>query len=201
MSNESQTNGAEGIPKTGILCQPLLVSDCIPGFYCPNVNSSNPQTYPVQCLPSPACQRKRLLGNQCPSINERWKAQSPFEPMICPPGYYCSTPRSIKICPENHFCPTGTIKPRPCDSFSFCSKGSTFQKVYTGIIAAFVLDVILITICLFQYRIDRHRRRDSAEIHSSKSTKPNETISSELIKNALAGTFRKVKRFSDINVF
>ena len=77
-------------------CQALGIQDCIPGLYCPRVNASNPLYYPVKCLPTPECETTRLLGHQCPNVNNSFGATGPFEPVVCPPGYYCSTPKTIE---------------------------------------------------------------------------------------------------------
>lgn len=38
---------------------------CSPGFYCPNVNASNPYSIPVSCPATPECQLKRLFSESC----------------------------------------------------------------------------------------------------------------------------------------
>lgn len=56
---------------------------CDPGFYCPNTTASILWSLPQVCPPTLECIESRLKGEYCPT-------QGPFEPMLCPAGYYCS---------------------------------------------------------------------------------------------------------------
>lgn len=96
LSFRPASNLVEASMLNGTGCQALGVEDCIPGLYCPRINSSSPLYHPVKCLPTPECETLRLLGHVCPNVNSSFGAMGPYEPVVCPPGYYCSTPRSIE---------------------------------------------------------------------------------------------------------
>ncbi|KAJ3294091.1 hypothetical protein HDU76_006985, partial [Blyttiomyces sp. JEL0837] len=129
---------------TALGSQNLL--SCDPGFYCPNLNQSDPKTLPVYCPPSAGCAEARLTNLPC-------SAQGKYEPIICKPGYYCPTFKEMYICPKGYYCPTGTVNPYKCDTLSSCPAGSVTQTVYGTIIVMILLDVIIaILILVVRYR-------------------------------------------------
>lgn len=66
------------------------------------------------------------------------------------------------------------------------------QKSLNGVVAAVVLDILLLIFCFLQWRLDRGRRKEKAEVTSVSAKGTNITISSsEDIKQALVGTFKK----------
>ncbi|KAJ3321189.1 hypothetical protein HDV06_004532 [Boothiomyces sp. JEL0866] len=135
---------------------------CQDGFYCPNTLLNNQATYPVLCPPSTACARQRALGYPC--TDGFLGAQGIYEPIVCPRGYYCSTPLNIQmwypvtnLSPESHYCPTGSIKPLQCDYFSYCPPGSPAQFVYGGVILCAILDLLLIAL-YYLYKRSENRK-------------------------------------------
>ena len=46
---------------------------------------------------------------------------------LCPRGYFCPNPRTIKDCPAGGFCPTGSNKPWDCNDISLDAKAKDFQ--------------------------------------------------------------------------
>ncbi len=43
------------------------------------------------------------------------------EPIVCPKGYYCSTPFTKEKCPVGYFCITGASVPKKCPSLRYAS--------------------------------------------------------------------------------
>ncbi|KAJ3329639.1 hypothetical protein HDU76_007506 [Blyttiomyces sp. JEL0837] len=114
---------------------------CDPGFYCPNVNASDPATIPVYCPPSAGCALARLGNLPC-------AAQGKYEPIICKGGWYCPDYLTMLPCPAGYFCPTGTVRPYKCNVFSRCPEGSVSPVVYGTIVLMLVLDALLAVLIL-----------------------------------------------------
>ena len=129
------------------------LSDCGPGWYCPNVrncgpNGSTPENNPWNlrpeyCPPSIACATKRLGSAFCDA------AQGVFEPMLCPPGNYCPDQHTIVPCPADNFCMRGSVAPTPCSPLSWCPAGTSIRRVYGGVLACVLLDVLLVALFYF----------------------------------------------------
>ncbi|KAE8140279.1 hypothetical protein BDV38DRAFT_290517 [Aspergillus pseudotamarii] len=129
---------------SGVQAIPLSSGDsCQPGFYCPATSAHDP---PAFCLPSLDCLLTRLQSggeNLCAS------AQGKFEPVICNAGFYCPAGGKQKIqCPRGHFCPLGTVAPFPCSVMSICPAGSTYQTPLLGFFLCFLLDCLMIGMCV-----------------------------------------------------
>ncbi|KAH9275263.1 hypothetical protein BASA83_002498 [Batrachochytrium salamandrivorans] len=122
---------------------------CAPGFYCPN--SRNSSTSPTLCPASIECGLRRLTSSQCSG------PQGVLEPMVCLPGFYCPDQYSSLPCPKGYFCPTGTVTPRKCDLLSTCGIGSSYQRSFTGIASAAIIDfallILVYTIKIRQLRL------------------------------------------------
>jgi hypothetical protein len=114
------------------------VNDCVG----PNSSDSEP---PQFCPPTPECLVTRLqsVNNICA------EPQGTYEPLICPPGSYCSDGgRSIAPCPKGHFCPLGTAEPFRCARTSICPPGAKKEFYMDGFIVALVIDLILLVFFL-----------------------------------------------------
>ena len=142
--------------KTGIVLSNSF--SCPLGYYCPNIVSGNTSTLPTQCNPSSTCSSSRLLGSICFNAQpDHFGAQGLFEPVVCPPKYYCATPRTLDKCPQGYFCPTGTYKPRPCNLLASCPTGSASQTSFTGVVSFVVIDFFLLILYFVLQRRDRQK--------------------------------------------
>ncbi|KAJ3403833.1 hypothetical protein HDU80_003692 [Chytriomyces hyalinus] len=112
------------------------LAQCPLGFYCPFLNVSNADTWPVLCPADTYCEMFRLMGNRC-------MPQGMFEPMACWYGFYCPDPQTILVCPEGYYCPSGTITPHKCRIFSFCPTGSIGEVNYGFILLFLAIDAIV----------------------------------------------------------
>ena len=68
----------DGLCESGSKAVPFTLStrlSCPPHFYCPNVNATNPMSYPSMCPPTLACQKMRLGSKFCPP-------QGTYEPVV-----------------------------------------------------------------------------------------------------------------------
>ncbi|KAJ3286336.1 hypothetical protein HDU79_006575, partial [Rhizoclosmatium sp. JEL0117] len=131
---------------------PLTIENaCKPGFFCPFLDISNPATYPVQCPPSPTCFYTRSLGYHC------WEPQGVFEPMPCPPGFYCPDYKTTVVCPTGSYCLTGQSAPTPCEFLSLCSAGTIIQQHYGFLIIIAVVDIILVLVYFILRRLESRR--------------------------------------------
>lgn len=84
----------------------------------------------------------RLTGKFC-------DAQGTNEPIVCPKGHYCPTPKEKHKCPSGHFCITGSTAPMPCPAVSNCPEGSHRVLYLGGLVACIVLDAIVFGLWLF----------------------------------------------------
>ncbi|KAI9344654.1 hypothetical protein BDR26DRAFT_183811 [Obelidium mucronatum] len=112
---------------------------CASRFYCPNATSSVTKSLPQLCSATAGCVATRLKTSLC-------TPQGPYEPSICPPGYYCPDPKTIYQCPEGSWCPTGTSVPRTCPSLSSCPVGTVAPKYYGGIVICAIVDFVLVVL-------------------------------------------------------
>lgn len=145
LSGQCLMDGADGL-----MLDPYYDSNgtitCMPGFYCPNLDTQNTSTYPVYCPPLPDCALDRILGDECDDV------QSPFEPQLCPKRYYCPTPHQKIRCPEGYFCFAGFMQPRKCDEwFGYCPEGSK-RQFYYGSFIFFALSSIVVIVAVIVYR-------------------------------------------------
>ncbi|KAL7748707.1 hypothetical protein RI367_005860 [Sorochytrium milnesiophthora] len=121
---------------------------CAPHFYCPNSTDLN--SLPTYCPPTPTCTVLRLAGITC-------DPQSSLEPLMCMEGYYCPDQYTKRPCPSGYYCPTGSLAPRPCKLMSSCPQGTSAPLYYGGLVICGVLDAVLVIVMLsFRYM---HRRR------------------------------------------
>lgn len=64
---------------------------CKDGYFCPYIDPiKNPYSKQVMCPTTTRCAIERLTGKHC-------LAQGRYEPMLCWPGFYCPTPKSIEV--------------------------------------------------------------------------------------------------------
>ncbi|KAJ3127909.1 hypothetical protein HK098_005550 [Nowakowskiella sp. JEL0407] len=134
---------------------PLAEYRCLPGFYCPYADVNKPESLPVFCPATPECTKLRLLSLGCSA------AQGKFEPIVCPPGYYCPDYKTISKCPEGKFCITGSTEPKPCHILSQCPEGTISQTFYGGIVLFVALDVLILVIYLAMRFRDLRRQNVS----------------------------------------
>ncbi|KAI8911168.1 P-loop containing nucleoside triphosphate hydrolase protein [Gorgonomyces haynaldii] len=126
------------------------VPECPLGFYCPNVNVSDPNTKPVLCRPSKSCIIDHLYGAPCQD-----GPQGLYEPVVCQRGYYCPTPRQQLPCPQGYYCLTGTFEPKKCRHLSICPPRSVAPQDHTGNIAFIILDLIVLLFYLIGRYLDK----------------------------------------------
>jgi ABC-type multidrug transport system ATPase subunit len=137
-------------PNTGGLDPNNCLSECGPGWYCPNVrncgpNGSTPEgnpwnLRPEYCPPTIACATTRLGSGFCAA------AQGEFEPLLCPPGSYCPDQHTIVPCPAGSFCMRGSVAPTACPGLSWCPAGTTIRRIYGGVLACVLLDLLLVAL-------------------------------------------------------
>lgn len=100
---------------------------------------------PVFCPPSPDCLLRRLQS----STNICLAPQGGFEPVICPPGYYCPPPGTQQLkCLREYFCPLGTVTPFKCTALSICGEGSSHQTPLLALVLCVLLDILVCGICI-----------------------------------------------------
>ena len=114
-------------------------TSCPRGFYCPYTTPADAKSTPVFCPASPECSFQRLKGKQCTS-----GAQGKYEPLVCQPGFYCTTPLTMTECPSGYYCPTGTVEPVKCDFISYCPEGSLKQTSFVGVLAFVIIDLLVL---------------------------------------------------------
>lgn len=185
---------------------------CLKGYYCPSVIAD--QIPPTQCMPSTECALTRLLGKPCidgPNItntyftNGSFGAMGKYEPILCPPGYYCENQQKIDKCPQGYFCPTGTVFPKKCDLVASCPIGSTAQVSYTGIVCILILDAALAAIYAYQYWFDRKNvKKVETVLPLSIMSQVRESVlgvaSPKTSKETLADNFRKAMNGRDLRM-
>ncbi|KAJ3341497.1 hypothetical protein HDU83_006587 [Entophlyctis luteolus] len=148
---------------------------CPPGFYCPFVNASDPDTTPVMCPPDTYCTMIRLLGNRC---------------MVCTLLIVCAfyLLKQHRTCPAaGQFSPgewghfyaaaadmpplpraaarqdtTGSTAPSRCGLFSYCPAGAIAEASYGMIVLFVAIDVVLFA-SLFAHKAYEMRKQG---IHS-----------------------------------
>lgn len=108
------------------------------------VGPNNTVEHPPEfCQPTRDCQTTRLqaLSNTC------LEPQGFFEPIPCPPGFYCPEGGKQQLpCPTGHYCPLGSFEPWSCDAISVCSSNSSRHFSLTGIVALGLLDLLIVVI-------------------------------------------------------
>jgi hypothetical protein len=110
------------------------------------VGINNTELHPPEyCPPTSECliTRLELFRNTCS------EPQGIYEPLICPPGHFCSPGgKEITLCPQGHYCPLGTATPFRCGLASACPEGADREFVLDGFIAILVFDLLLIVLLL-----------------------------------------------------
>ena len=107
-----------------------------PGYYAPNLNVTNPTTYPSTCPPTFDCQKNRLFAKEC-------DPQCLYEPLVVPQGYYSPDSLILIECPQEFYCPLGSTSPIVCESLTLCPVGSCTQKFYGGLIITLIVDIAI----------------------------------------------------------
>lgn len=115
--------------------------NCDPGWLCPLSKANESWTWPQECPPTTSCQVTRLSSQFC-------APQGIYEPELCPPGYYCPDTIAAVECPAGTYCPRGSAQPLSCPAVSTCPAGSSHKRDHTGMVAAGVLDFVLIVALL-----------------------------------------------------
>lgn len=114
---------------------------CSEGFLCRN-NTVN--SLPQFCPPLTLCQQSRLAGDPC-ALDGITVGMGPFEPVICPSGYYCPKGgKDMILCPERTYCQPGASTPTPCAGGSRCPKGSSFEVFLIPLGILVIIDGLLI---------------------------------------------------------
>ncbi|KAJ3065371.1 hypothetical protein HDU99_004182, partial [Rhizoclosmatium hyalinum] len=111
---------------------------CGPGMFCPYLNIENSATWPVVCQPDHYCFGLRAFGRNC------MYPQGVFEPMICPPGFYCPDYKTVIPCPEGSYCLSGQTAPTTCEFLSACKIGTVVQAHYGLLVIVFIIDAVLL---------------------------------------------------------
>ncbi|KAJ3065620.1 hypothetical protein HDU98_011047, partial [Podochytrium sp. JEL0797] len=123
-----------------------LETACTPGFFCPYLDLSDNSTFPVACPAGDICFLTRATGKNC-NI-----PQGLFEPMICPPGFFCPDYKTVTVCPVGHYCLSGSSSPKPCIFMSTCPAGTIVQLHYGLLLISFVIDFVLaVVFCWIRY--------------------------------------------------
>ncbi len=81
---DARINATTGLCFASEKATPVVLQssfECLPHFYCPNANASNPLSMPSMCPPTIECQKMRLFSEFCPP-------QGIYEPQVCPRGFY-----------------------------------------------------------------------------------------------------------------
>ena len=121
----------------------LNISNCDPGFYCPLINASDQFTWPQICAPSIDCQVKRLGSSYC-------DAQGVYEPILCPPGFYCPNQSAMLPCPAGTYCIRGSTAPVDCPLLSKCPPQTELRVFYGALIALLIVDLLLLAAYLYR---------------------------------------------------
>ncbi|KAI8833436.1 hypothetical protein BJ741DRAFT_535436 [Chytriomyces cf. hyalinus JEL632] len=108
------------------------LAQCPLGFFCPFLNTSNPDTWPVLCPPNTYCEMFRLMGNRCMVAG---CANIHSKTVL--------TELSNTTSPEGHYCPSGSITPHKCRIFSYCPTGSIGEINYGMILLCLAIDVLV----------------------------------------------------------
>ncbi|KAI1614657.1 ABC transporter-like protein [Exophiala viscosa] len=129
-------------------CAPNNTNVCLPGFYCPNSNATNPAQY---CPPTEECLLIRSSKGTC-------GPQGTFEPKVCSPGFYCPSPgKTIIECPKGFYCPQGSVQPIRCAPVSLCPTRSRRQVVMLPVYVTVALDIMLIFIAVWFYFFSKRK--------------------------------------------
>ena len=95
-------------------------------------------------------------GIYCPGTNSLGNRN------ICPAGFYCPDPSTMKICPSRHYCREGSMTPNPCFIFEVCPTGSSKPdgSMY-GVFITIVLFVVIYSsrTCYFRVRNKKRKKR------------------------------------------
>ncbi|KAJ3025743.1 UNVERIFIED_CONTAM: hypothetical protein HDU68_006733, partial [Siphonaria sp. JEL0065] len=129
---------------------------CLPGFLCPYLDITNPATYPVECAPDGYCFFSRSWGKPCDN------PQGLFEPMACPPGFYCPDYKTASPCPAGSYCLSGQIAPTPCEFMSICPAGTIVQRHYGLLLIVLGIDAVLFLIYVI-FRFREYRRANAGK--------------------------------------
>ncbi|KAK8069856.1 ABC transporter G family member 24 [Apiospora phragmitis] len=114
---------------------------CSEGFLCRN---STVNSLPQFCPAITLCQQSRLAGDPC-ALDGITVAMGPFEPVVCPAGYYCPKGgKEMTKCPERTYCQPGASAPTPCSGGSRCPEGSSFEVFLIPIGIPVIIDGLLI---------------------------------------------------------
>ncbi|KAK7931561.1 hypothetical protein PG985_002273 [Apiospora marii] len=114
---------------------------CSEGFLCMN-NTVN--SLPQFCPPLTVCQQSRLAGDPC-ALDGITVGMGPFEPVVCPSGYYCPPGgKKMTRCPERTYCQPGASTPTPCAGGSRCPEGSSFEVFLVPLGILVIIDGLLI---------------------------------------------------------
>lgn len=112
-------------------------ADVDPGYYAPNIDKSQQQTWPQVCPPTQECMMMRLGSQFCPP-------QGKYEPQLCEPGHFCPDSKHMIECSEGQWCPRGSTKPRKCPIMMDCPPGTQIGTYYGGVVFAVLFDILLI---------------------------------------------------------
>ncbi|KAK8014377.1 hypothetical protein PG990_007673 [Apiospora arundinis] len=113
---------------------------CSEGFLCMN-NTVN--SLPQYCPALTVCQQSRLAGDPC-AIDGITKGMGPFEPVVCPKGYYCPKGgKEMTRCPERNYCQPGAAAPTPCSVGSRCPEGSSYEVFLIPFGILVIIDALL----------------------------------------------------------
>ncbi|KAJ3237403.1 hypothetical protein HDU81_009501 [Chytriomyces hyalinus] len=107
------------------------LAQCPLGFYCPFLNVSNPDTWPVLC-PADTYYHSCLVTNLLREYQLDTESNT--------------APTTIKLhanSPEGYYCPSGTITPHKCRIFSYCPVGSIGEVNYGFILLFLAIDAIV----------------------------------------------------------
>ncbi|KAH8679570.1 ABC transporter-like protein [Tricladium varicosporioides] len=129
---------------------------CLPGFLCERNNAT---AVPMYCPPDPACLIARSSGVTCPP-------QGLFEPVVCPPGYYCPHEKGNNtkiICPAGKFCRKGSVTPLKCSPGSRCPEGSVRDMTFLPLGFLLLIDIILIVATIIAKIRETYKRKHPHE--------------------------------------
>ncbi|KAK8085368.1 hypothetical protein PG997_006639 [Apiospora hydei] len=94
--------------------------------------------------PLTVCQQSRLAGDAC-ALDGITVGMGPFEPVVCPAGYYCPKGGKEMIrCPERNYCQPGAAAPTPCSVGSRCPEGASFEVFLIPLGILVIIDGLLI---------------------------------------------------------
>ena len=114
---------------------------CSEGFLCRN-NTAN--SLPQFCPALTICQQSRLAGDPC-AVDGITVGMGPFEPVVCPKGYYCPKGgKEMTRCPERSYCQPGASAPTPCSGGSRCPEGSSYEVFLIPLGILVIIDALII---------------------------------------------------------